>query len=115
MENRIFNDINVLKLLTKFTTQRKTIIRFGLIVFLFKSLNAFNLSAATKNLRTNYTFFVKSICFLLVREQEGNGKFLKSTLTISNKYWHSVNLRYYKIHTRSVFTTQSNFYNKSFL
>ena len=33
--------------------------RFGLIVFLFKSLNIFNLSAATKNLITNYTFFVK--------------------------------------------------------
>ena len=33
----------------------KIIIRFGLIVFLFKSLNV-----ATKNLRTNYTFFVEA-------------------------------------------------------
>ena len=43
-----------------FTMQRKTIIRYGLNVFLFKSLNVFNLPAATKNLITNYTFFVNS-------------------------------------------------------
>ena len=52
--------INVLKLLTKFTTQHKTIIRIGLIVFLFKRLNVFNLLEATKILITNYTFFVNS-------------------------------------------------------
>ena len=46
--------------IAKFTTQYKTIIRFGLIVFLFKSLNVFNLSAAAKNLITNYNFFVDS-------------------------------------------------------
>ena len=40
--------INVLKLLSKFTTQHKNIIRFGLIVFLFKSLNVFNLSQQQK-------------------------------------------------------------------
>ena len=34
--------INVLKLL-KFATKHKTIIRFGFIVILFKSLNVFNL------------------------------------------------------------------------
>ena len=44
----------------KFETQHKTIIRFGLIVILFKSLNVFNLSAVAKNLITNYTFFVNS-------------------------------------------------------
>ena len=43
--------------------QQKAIIRFGLIAFLFKSLNVFNLSAATKNLTTNYTFLVKPTCF----------------------------------------------------
>ena len=37
-------------------------------VFLFKSLNVFNLPAATKNQRTNYTFFVKPTCFLLIQE-----------------------------------------------
>ena len=42
----------------KFTTQQKTIIRFGLIAFFFKSFNVFNLSVATKNLTKNYTFFV---------------------------------------------------------
>ena len=52
--------INVLKLLTKFTTRHKTIIRIGLIVFLFKRLNVFNLLEATKILITNYTFFVNS-------------------------------------------------------
>ena len=52
--------INVLKLLTKFTTQHKTIIRIGLIMFLFKRLNVFNLLEATKILITNYTFFVNS-------------------------------------------------------
>ena len=46
--------------IAKFTTQYKNIIRFGLIVFLFKSLNVFNLSAAAKNLITNYNFFVDS-------------------------------------------------------
>ena len=49
----------MLKLL-KFATQHNIIIHFVLIVFLFKSLNVFNLSAATKNLITNYTFFVNS-------------------------------------------------------
>ena len=42
------------------TTQYKAIIRFGIIVFLFKSLNVFNVSAATKNLIKNCNFFVKS-------------------------------------------------------
>ena len=51
--------INVLKLL-KVYNQHKTIICFGLIVFLFKSLNVFNLLAATKRLITNYTFSVNS-------------------------------------------------------
>ena len=45
---------------SKFTRQHKTIIRFGPIVLLFKSLNVFTLSAATKNLITNYTFIVNS-------------------------------------------------------
>ena len=36
--------------------QHKAIICFGLIVFFLKRLNVFNLSAATKNLITNYTF-----------------------------------------------------------
>ena len=45
---------------SKFIIQHKTIIRFGLIVFLFKSLNAFNSSAARKNLITNNKFFINS-------------------------------------------------------
>ena len=34
--------------------------RFGLIVFLFQSLNVFNLLAETKSLITNYTFLANS-------------------------------------------------------
>ena len=70
--------INVLKLLTKFTTQHKTIICFELIVFLLKSEDVFNLSAATKNLRKITPF---------------NYKFSRSTLTISVT---SINLFYCK-------------------
>ena len=46
--------INVLKLL-RFYIQRKTIIRFGLTVFLFKRLNVFNLSSATKTMITPFS------------------------------------------------------------
>ena len=35
--------INVLKLLSNFTTQQKSIIRFGLIGFFFKSVDVLNL------------------------------------------------------------------------
>ena len=61
-KNRIFNEsiISMCKKLLKLKTQHKAVIRFGLIVFLFKSSNVFNLLAATKNWITNYTFFVNS-------------------------------------------------------
>ena len=89
MKYKIFDEeqhyVTVLKL---FTTQHKTIIRFGLIVLLFKSLNVFDLPAITKNAITNYTFLlthstrrysiiqklvhslerVKTTCFLLIPE-----------------------------------------------
>ena len=39
----------------------------GLLCF-YSSLNVFNLSAVTKNLRTNYTFLVKPKCVLLIGE-----------------------------------------------
>ena len=67
MKNRIFDEsiISVCQIAQGLQNKTigqslQTIIRFGLIVFLFKSLNVFNLSAATKNLITNYTFFVNS-------------------------------------------------------
>ena len=66
-----------------FTAQHKTIIRFEVIVFLFKSLNV--LLAATKNVRSNYIFFVKPTCFLLIRETRKQWQFFKSTLIISDK------------------------------
>ena len=57
-EQRIFDEsiTSMCKNCLKFTTQHKTIIRFGLIVFLFKSLNVFKLPAATKNFITTSTF-----------------------------------------------------------
>ena len=58
------------KKLLKLKTQHKTIIRFGLIVFLFKSQNVFNLLAATKNWITNYTFFVNSFMVEVPNTQE---------------------------------------------
>ena len=48
-------------------------------------------------------------------KSENNDRFLKSTLAISDKYWHFENLFYCKTYTRSVFRTQSNIYNKVFL
>ena len=39
----------------------------GLLCF-YSRLNAFNVSAATKTLRTNYTIFVKPKCVLLIAE-----------------------------------------------
>ena len=53
--------------------------------------------------------------FYYFEKQEGNDKFLTSTLTTSDKYWHSVNLFYCKTYARNVFRTQSNIYNKAFL
>ena len=41
---------------------------YGLICNSKGRLNVSNLSAATKNLKTNYTFFVKPKCVLLNRE-----------------------------------------------
>ena len=75
-------------------------------MLLFNILSVFNLPTATKNLITNYTFFVRSFMpmdcfqydrdlrhervkprfFFSVRETRRNEKFLKSTLTISDKY-----------------------------
>ena len=39
----------------------------GLLCF-YSSLNVFNLSPATKNLKTNYTFFIKPKCERLIGE-----------------------------------------------
>ena len=71
-------------------------------LLLFKSLN---LSAATEKLRTNYPVFFKPTCSLLNQEKRSQCKFLKSTLTISDKYWNSVSLFYCNTYTRGVFRT----------
>ena len=48
----------------KFTIQHKTLIRLGLCAFIRKFV------AVTKNLKTNYTYFIKLTCFLLIQEKE---------------------------------------------
>ena len=48
---------------SKFTIHYKTIIRFGLIVFFIRKF-----AAATKNLKTNYSFFNKPACYLLIQK-----------------------------------------------
>ena len=57
---------------------------FGLLWFIRK------FAAATKNLKANYTFFVKPTClFINSRNKKINDKFLtltKLTLTILDKY-----------------------------
>ena len=100
---------------------------------LFKGLNVFNLSAATKNLMSNYIFFPSSI---ICRANQRTGFYmiessvmkelnqhlsinsrnkLKLTLIIADKCWHSVSLFHIKAYTRGLFRTQSNFDNKAFL
>ena len=45
----------------------RSLFTLGLLCF-YSSLNVFNLSAATKDLGTNYSFFVKPKCILLIGE-----------------------------------------------
>ena len=85
MKNKIFN---ALYQCAKIAQSLKRNIRplFALSVLCFYSnVNVFNLSAATKNLRKNYTFFVKPKCVLLIWETEHDDKSLKPALTISDK------------------------------
>ena len=52
MKNRIFKALQQCAKVAE--SLQRDIICFGLTVFLFTSLNVFNLLAATKNLRTNF-------------------------------------------------------------
>ena len=52
MKSRIFKALQQCAKVAE--SLQRDIIHFGVIVFLFKSLNVFNLLAATKNLRTNF-------------------------------------------------------------
>ena len=58
---------------------------------------------------------VKPTSFYWFEKQEVDDKFLKMTLTISDKCWHSANLFHFKTYTRGLFRTQSNIDNKAFL
>ena len=62
MKNRIFN--KCAKIAQSFQQSLSPLFDLD---FLFKILNVFNFSAATKNLITNYTF-VKQTCVLLIGE-----------------------------------------------
>ena len=76
---RIFNDENI---------QWK---HYSNTLKFFKDYNKTKLAAATKNLKTNYNFFIKTnMLFINSKNKKINDKFLKLTLTILNKYWHSV-------------------------
>ena len=100
---------NALKL---FTIQPKIIIRFGLRIFIRKFV------AATKNLKTNYTFFVKPTCLLLIKETRNQWQifdFEKVHFHFNNKNWYSVNLFCCETYIRGVFRTQSDVYNKACL
>ena len=55
------------KIAQSFQRIMRQLFTMGLLCF-YSSLNVFNLSAATKNLRTNYTFFVKPKYVLLIGE-----------------------------------------------
>ena len=55
----------------------RPLIALGLLYF-YLSLNVFNLSAATKNLKTNYTFFVKPKYVLLIRETRTQWQIFKA-------------------------------------
>ena len=55
------------KIVLSFQGNIKQLFALGLLIF-YSTLNVFNLSAATKNLRTDVTFFVKPRCVLLIGE-----------------------------------------------
>ena len=116
MKNRIFNESfrAMCYSCSKFSRQHKTIIRFGLNVFLYKSLNVLNLSTAAKNLETNYAFFVKVACFLLIRETRRQWKIFKVDFVNVRQIWHSVNLFYCKTYTRGAVRTQLNINKEAF-
>ena len=54
----------------------RPIFALGLLCF-YSSLNVFNFSAATKNLRKNYTFFVKPKYVFLIGETRRQWQILK--------------------------------------
>ena len=62
MKNKICNESIIAINCSKFTVRHKTIIRFGITVILSKNLLQ-QQAAATKNLKTIYTFFVKPTWF----------------------------------------------------
>ena len=93
----------------------RTLLTLGFLCFYSKVWIYLICQQQQKIQRTNYTFFVKLTCFYQFERQEGDYKFLKSTLTVSDKYRHSANVFYCKTYTRGVFRTQPNICNKAFL
>ena len=55
---------------------KKPLFTLGLLCF-YSDLNVHNLSAATKNLRTNNTFFLKRKSVLLIRETRTQLRFFE--------------------------------------
>ena len=93
---------------------QRTIIRFWLCIFI-QFWIVFKLSAATKNLRTNYPFFLKRKCVLLIGEKRMQWQIFKVNFDYIRYIVTSINLFYCKTYTRDVFRTQSSIYIKAFL
>ena len=104
---------NALKLFEVYNTTQDSYSLWSYCVFTRK------FAAAIKNLKTNYTFFVKETCFLLIQEirkSMTNFWLWQSWLwQILDKYWYSINFFHSRTYSRGVFRTQSNIYNKAFL
>ena len=66
--------------------------------------------AATKKMKTNYTFFVKPTCFL----KKINGKFFNDYGKVDVDYIRKI-LTFCKSYSRGVFRSHSNIYSKAFL
>ena len=86
----------------------------GLLCF-YSSLNLFNLSAATKNLRTNYTLFIKLTRVALIVETRRQWQVFEVDFDYIRQKLTFCNLFYCKTYTRDVFRTQSIIYNKAFV
>ena len=101
------------KIAQSFQRNIRSLFRLGLLGF-YSSLNVLNLSATTKNLRTNDTFFIKPKCVLLIGEIRTQRQIFEVDFDYIRKIVTCINFFYCKTYTRDVFRTQSSIYNKAF-
>ena len=101
------------KFAQSFQRNIRSLFPLGLLCF-YSSLNVFNFSATTKNLRTNDTFFITSKCFLLIGKIRTQRQMPEADFYYIRQMVTSMNPLYSKTYTRDVFRTQSSIYNKAF-